>query len=230
MEKIQSAVTLFRSKYDALPGDLNNTVASRYGFNSRGGKGQGDGNELIAGSQSSSAHGFLQDGETTEFWVDLTVGNTVTPINVNLIEGTFQSVDTFSTPTVTETNASLYYPQAKLGGGNSIYVYSTQGINYYGMAPVLTIGCTPQTFTANMLILQAQKMDAKLDDGLPMGGKIRATWISDNPSTNTNAPYVNGANPITSTSCFDSTANSYAVSAVTSNGNNPNCALSFQFK
>src|ERR1035438_8206439 len=50
IEKYNTAVNTFRTKYDALPGDMNASVAKQFGFVARGTQpGEGDGNGIIEG-------------------------------------------------------------------------------------------------------------------------------------------------------------------------------------
>lgn len=50
IEKYNTAVNTFRGKYGALPGDLNASVATQFGFAARGPfAGEGDGNGVIEG-------------------------------------------------------------------------------------------------------------------------------------------------------------------------------------
>jgi prepilin-type N-terminal cleavage/methylation domain-containing protein len=53
IEKYQTAVNTFRTKYDGLPGDLSN--AANFGFQPRGScPGQGDGNGVLMGVYAGS--------------------------------------------------------------------------------------------------------------------------------------------------------------------------------
>src|SRR4051812_40153055 len=54
IDKYQSAVNAFRSKYGYLPGDIPDPMAGQFGFNARGlYTGQGDGNRIIQGVQTN---------------------------------------------------------------------------------------------------------------------------------------------------------------------------------
>jgi len=70
IDKYNSAVHTFQSKYGGLPGDLADPSATAFGFIPRGtGCGQGDGNGIL--SSNWRCGGFVEaSGETAVFWVD----------------------------------------------------------------------------------------------------------------------------------------------------------------
>jgi prepilin-type N-terminal cleavage/methylation domain-containing protein len=78
IERYNSAVNTFRSKYGELPGDLDSTVATQFGFGARGtSEGAGDGNGVIEGipQPSHTTYGYGESGgETVMFWADLSPG------------------------------------------------------------------------------------------------------------------------------------------------------------
>src|ERR1039458_6521771 len=56
IEKYNTAVRTFQTKFNALPGDMNATTATAFGFAARGTfAGQGDGNGLIEGVVANGA-------------------------------------------------------------------------------------------------------------------------------------------------------------------------------
>jgi prepilin-type N-terminal cleavage/methylation domain-containing protein len=191
IEKYNTAVNTFRGKYGYLPGDINATAASRFGFAARGAQpGEGDGNGVIEANSDPSSPGSNvgygeAEGETGLFWVDLS--------QAGLIEGTFNTATAYSATTIT-TNLNLYFPAAKLGGGNYVYVWSGganggDGNNYFGLKvigeilagrEVLGAGATwpPTTISVS----QAYAIDTKVDDSLPQSGRVTAVWIYGSPS------------------------------------------------
>ena len=69
IEKYNTAVNTFNVKYNAIPGDMEASVAAANGFATRAGtEGRGDGNGLLEGSASGSSNVC---GETALFWNDL---------------------------------------------------------------------------------------------------------------------------------------------------------------
>ena len=280
IEKYNTAVNTFLEKYDALPGDLNLTTANKYGFAARGNAcgssscpGEGDGNGVIEGiAWGDTACGFCTTaGETVMFWSDLTYANNM---NLNMIEGNFSAGSITGWPNnaasaVTGSGIGLYLPQAKIGNGNYIYVWSGgytsgfpwttlvaggDGQNYFGIAAVTIFGGTQGNLAgggysmytwagAGMTVKQAYSMDAKIDDGLPQSGNVKAIfgcgasmmWAAGN---NACSGPVNGVPPGTAaapsaTTCYDNAGNAsnpMQYSLGQSGGNNVNCALSFRFQ
>jgi prepilin-type N-terminal cleavage/methylation domain-containing protein len=224
IERYNTAVNTFRGKYNALPGDLNAFTATQFGFTPRGTQaGQGDGNGVLEEYTGSTNSGLAQGGgETGLFWVDLSTANGQ---NVNLIDGSF-STATANVPgsAITAANMGLYFPPAKLGGGNVFTVGSATGQNSFVISVVSGID-TSGTATASpgMTVQQAYGIDKKIDDGLPLTGWARAVYITAGAI----AAASNGVSP-SATTCFDTTSSQYSVSQ--SNGAGVNCTLSVVFQ
>jgi prepilin-type N-terminal cleavage/methylation domain-containing protein len=199
IEKYQTAVNTFRGKYGALPGDLNQAVASQFGFVARGTDcsggpcmGEGDGNGLIEGNiNNNGAYPLTQfRGETALFWVDLSAAG--------LIEGAFTAGSCCApTPSVLETQMGLYFPPAKIGNGSYIHVWSggwtranaistspgvlpypTDGLNYFGVTanPSGSSGGGLEG-SPSFTVSQAYNIDKKIDDGLPQTGKATVFYF-----------------------------------------------------
>ena len=120
VEKYSTAANTFRGKYGQLPGDIRNPDAPNFGFLSRGAYGgEGDGNGVIEGIDGNVANDYsgtlIFSGEEAMFWVDLSTAR--------LIEGGFKTAVPTSS-SVPVTNPALYIPEAKVGKGNYIYVWS----------------------------------------------------------------------------------------------------------
>ena len=180
LEKFQSAVATFYEKYGGLPGDLNAAAASQFGFSPRGPyAGEGDGNGVLQGiynttGSPTSANGHAAwGGEVLLFWLDLS--------QAGLIEGNF-TLGTIANccHQILLTQFSSYYPQAKIGNGNYIYVWSGQGghtnnINFFGISvPSVSDTGGDQVYTTGLTVAQAYAIDAKIDDGLPQSGNVLA--------------------------------------------------------
>jgi prepilin-type N-terminal cleavage/methylation domain-containing protein len=236
IEKYNTAVNTFRTKYNSLPGDLNAATATAFGFASRsasGTAGEGDGNGVIEGI---GPVGFYQIGETLSFWVDLSVGNPGTPMNVNLIDGSFSS---YTSPTVTSASVvasaiSAYFPAAKLGRGNSVYVYSTGGTNFFGITNISsTSAAGAASVKDSMTVAQAYQIDKKVDDGYPVTGNVTANRTDSTLTTDNVAAYSAGSAPTGSdsaTSCYNTSTTAGVYSVAYNNGSTPNCSLSFRFQ
>jgi len=200
IERYNSAVSTFDQKYNALPGDMNSLIATQFGFTPRGtGQAEGDGNGVIQGDECISGQSETS-GETVAFWVDLTTAN---GLNVNLIDGGFNTASPIGTSRAAVTGADIanYVPQAKIGGGNYIYVWSGginaspmytgcsgalgDGINYYGLSAVTTLGSSKigksgswTISNPGLTVAQAYGVDAKIDDGYPQSGTVTALYVN----------------------------------------------------
>jgi prepilin-type N-terminal cleavage/methylation domain-containing protein len=251
LERYNTAVHTFQVKFNCLPGDCAN--AASFGFPPRGtAEGEGDGNGVIEGHNCNG--GFLGSvescGETALFWEDLS--------QANLIEGLFNTASaiTYLGP-VTGAALNAYFPQAKLGGGNYIYVWSggvgsdngsaDNGLNYFGISPISQM--TGYIYSgAGLTVGQAYSIDTKVDDGLPQSGRVTALYDNYNVPGNgsigwaaggglfgasTPYPYnpTTAATPWAATNCYDN--NNVAgpeTYSMAQNASQVNCALSVQFQ
>ena len=259
IESYNTAVNTFYGKYQALPGDMNNSVALANGFAARGAApGQGDGNGIIEGYTSGWTGGALQfGGETEMFWVDLS--------KAGLIEGGFttNSLLAASYP-VSATQVPMFMPAAKIGHGDFVYVWSggwvagaggSDGRNYWGLSGVS--GCRAYAGEidsfADIPVAQAYSIDKKVDDGIPQSGRVLAMYdknISFDPflwaaggGQNNSGDFGFNQGPVDSIgqvangmaagplSCFDGSRGiPEQYSMQINNGAGGNCALSFQMQ
>ena len=259
IEKYNTAVNTFREKYGYLPGDINASAAAQFGFLPRGiyhGMGDGDGyiEGLYANSPSTNTGYAIGYGETAMVWVDLSMAN--------LIDGGFNTSTMLSRPpgTITGAGLSAYFPTAKLGGGNYIYIWSdgvfhsggngwvgwsNNGTNYFGLSTISQIDGTGQsTSTATLPVKDAFAIDSKIDDGLPQLGRVTVQYVSLGllawaGTAYTGAP-TTAATAGSATSCYDNSSAASGTPGVAgaaqhysleiSGGSGPNCALSFRFQ
>ena len=187
IQKYNAAVNTFRIKFNCLPGDCAN--AADFGFIARGAyRGQGDGNGQIEGVQSNPPvffGPFVFGGETEMFWVDLsTAGLIDAGLNNNQILA--------PPPAVSASAVGGYFPAAKIGQGNYVYVWSGgwsfhDSFNYFGIANIFGEN---SGILGNMLgstgltVQQAFAIDTKMDDGLPQSGLVIAIIANSNASAN----------------------------------------------
>ncbi|MBY0406741.1 MAG: prepilin-type N-terminal cleavage/methylation domain-containing protein [Rickettsiales bacterium] len=225
VEKYNSAVNTFRTKYNGLPGDLPQTTAGAFGLFAMTATGVafGDGNGLVEGGATGAV---VPVGETIVFWRHMS--------DANLVDGqlgtTGNSLVTAAggtTGAVTTINQSL--PDSRTSPTNSFAVYANSGLNYYQLMPLT--GITAGAYTAGttgMTPIQSFNMDTKLDDGLPVTGIVQAKGIGVTP--NAVPSFNNGtlANRcINGTSATDTTATYNRVEA--SGGNDGSCSVRFRF-
>jgi prepilin-type N-terminal cleavage/methylation domain-containing protein len=188
IEQYNTAANTFREKYGYLPGDIPDPAASSFGFQSRGScRGQGNGDGLIEGWSNASPctnSGSPQNGgETVVFWVDLSTAH--------LIAGGFNTaVSTVAVSALTATstpNIGQFFPAAKVGRGNYIYVYEGggavsgsppqgfNGLNYFGISAITNVN-TWITSTPGLTAAEAYAIDSKIDDGFPQMGRVTAQY------------------------------------------------------
>jgi len=171
-QKYNSAVNTFRTKYNALPGDIIPIQAAAYGFVARAGTaGQGDGNGLIEGGATGSS---VVAGEGATFWNDLSTAN--------LIDATLIGYDcTANTGTCLATSAAVpvtsIVPTCKLFPGCEMIVYASGGLNYFSplylfrATGVDSNGFIHGNSTAGTP-MEAYTIDIKIDDGYPLTGVV----------------------------------------------------------
>jgi prepilin-type N-terminal cleavage/methylation domain-containing protein len=251
IERYNTAVNTFRGKYNNdLPGDMTPADASQFGFPTRSGSAmQGDGNGLIETANSAfggsppQPTGQTMDtgqgsGETALFWEDLST--------VHLVDGTFNTAAYNSGSTVAAANVYLYFPPAKIGGGNYVYVYTSNSANWYGFSVPTDPsgsnainGALALNSNPGLTVQQAYSIDTKMDDGLPLGGNVQAVYLtttivsggkSGGSTATPGQSQAANASPAVAGDCFDSTttAGTYALSI--NGGGYVVCALSFKFQ
>jgi len=233
IQQFMAATNTFRVKYNCLPGDC--AKAADYGFVARGTLGgQGDGNDIIQGSgtdngcigaTNSLAQGV---GEPITYWMDLNAAG--------LIPGKFiYGSSTVANPGhVYESELGNYFPAAKLGGNNKVYVWSgyvycgvPTGVvnsNYFGLVrmPFMWAGGAP-LLERGIAAATAYAMDSKMDDGIPHTGRVVAGGILTYPS------YSLSAIARDDTSCYDNSntgGTPYQYSIMQTN-ENANCTMGF---
>lgn len=251
VEKYNTAVNAFKLKYGYLPGDIAEPDASGFGFATRGPyAGQGDGNGVLEGFTANAANknnGSSQTGENLMFWVDLSKAGLI-PDNLSKITPTSLLIF-YNTP----EQVGRYLPAAKIGNSNFMYVYSYNGIHYFGLTGVyFMISPSDMNTYGNLTVQQAYNIDSKIDDGLPMSGTVNvqtvgpvssgpmyyAMWKSDHGGArgcyadNVLAPCT-AATPASASRCWDNNNVAGAIpkySLSQNSGNGQNCSLSFQFQ
>jgi len=229
---------------------LNAASAAQFGFVVRAGTlGRGDGNGIIESWSytGNTVYDWNQSGEPYFFWEDLSAAR--------LIDATFTTASdaaggaNLSSSGTGSSNLNNYLPQAKLGNGNYIYVYSGLaygtpaggGPNYFGMSIIAGIdasggmtGVSPPAATApGLTVRQAYNIDQKIDDGYPDTGKVLTQYPGGPGSTGTPWPGTGLASWATSdsaTTCFNTAGSRHVYSITYNNGTGLNCALSFKFQ
>lgn len=167
-EKYNSAMNTFRTKYNAMPGDMPFATANAFGIGPSGTTltAGGDGNGLIESTAATNLN--IPALETILIWQQLSAGS--------LVDGSFGAAITTAGVLGATPTPALYLPPAKLGRGNYWIAGSSAGYNYYGLAVVSAISATTYTAAAGggLTPVEAFNIDSKLDDGNPNTGIIQA--------------------------------------------------------
>ncbi len=177
IEKYNAAATTFREKYTGLPGDLLNTKAVQFGFNTTatdhardGTAGRGDGNGLIGECAFDTWVGL--GCESVLFWTDLSKAGLV---NMRSTLTSITGVEQDSLALSQLSDGIL--PKTKLRDTALISVFSTAGKNGFGIGEFVTNAPSGRIIIGDgaargLTPLEAHAIDLKLDDGAPMTGGI----------------------------------------------------------
>jgi hypothetical protein len=222
IQKYSSAVNTFRNKYGGLPGDLQVNLANQFGFTAGNGtQGQGNGNGLIEGV--STTYMGIDCCEAAMVWTHLGVAG--------LIDGEFNTASWTGGPnTALSTVFPLYFPTAKIGNGNYVYVYTYNGANWFGVSGLNDLWPAGNiTISFAMTPLAAYNIDKKIDDGMPTTGTVLAVFPAASGLMTQQAAPNQPADNIYS--CYNTGGTGgYSISTSASGGNLNNCALSFKFE
>jgi len=256
IEKYNTAVHTFQSKYNCLPGDCAN--AGAFGFLARSAeRGDGDGNGVIEGFVTANGSAPGGGGEGSLFWADLSMAGLIEGVFGQGIYAAFGVYGPYWP--VSGATINDYLPQAKLGNNAYVYAYSggyftgawygwiSNNINYFGLDTISSIGNGIIGTSHGLTVQQAFVIDTKVDDGLPQSGRVMAQYVSEyiqfvgagttvlSPDGSLGAisalPTTDATNG-SGTTCYDNGgivgAQHYSTEM---NGRiGLNCALSFQFQ
>jgi len=238
LEKYNIAVRTFQGKYGQLPGDMDGNLASQFGFIARSGTdGRGDNNGVIISNcycgtklplYPVGLYPWDQAAEALFFWEDLS--------QAGMIDGLFNTATDAAAPSNITSNFDKYFPAAKIGSSNFVTVYSggfydgvdfsNPGDNFFTISVPQIITVTGNyTSNVGMTVHQAYNIDKKLDDGLPLIGKINTLY---NQGTGFPIKYSPSAATDSATTCYNTTSNTYSIA--TNKGTGVNCALSFKMQ
>ena len=226
VEKYNSAVNTFRTKYNGIPGDLSSANASAFGFIARAGStGRGDNNGLIGGVNVATPLSQVFTQESGFFWDDIS--------NANLIDGQLSSAaDASTVAAIASAGVPTQFPEARIARGNRFHVGSTGGLNYYLLTGITSTAATTgaMTLTTNLTPTELYNMDTKLDDGLPQTGIVQAHGVAGATSTPlTDNPTATASATIGYCDLGAGTATDTYNRALTAGGQTPACIGRFRF-
>ena len=226
IEKYNTAVNTFRSKYGAIPGDIPQGSAANFGFfqlTSNPTIGQGDGNGLIEGGGAGITAAI---GENITFWRHLS--------DASLIDGSLGTIGNSAIVAATGlltgdvTTVAQSLPTSKTTPVEYFIVYSAGGYNYYQLMPINGITAATGAYsygTTGLTPIQSVNMDNKLDDGQPSTGVVVARGTS---GVNT-SPSVNAVStPNTCTIGTGSATDTYNLQLY-NGGSDTSCSVRFRF-
>ena len=146
-----NAIEQFYDKYDALPGDIDYTVA--FGLSETNTDGNNNGIIEDANGGISKA-----SGEITNFWVHLS--------NSKFISQIFDGAE--------NDNAKIgsTFPISKISVRKGITVYYYNGKNYYQVGVVEADKNGIVMSDNSLKVLESFNIDIKIDDGLPASGRV----------------------------------------------------------
>lgn len=174
IEDYDAAVQAFRTKYGGLPGDLSTLDADALGlFTFDNGLDLGNANGVLDLADPANDDGQFS-GEAPAFWRHLSETGLIAGIygvvgNNAIVESTG-----FLTDDVTDVQHSI--PPARLGRGNYVTAYSSDGANYFeinGIAQISQLG-EYTVHSPGLLPSEAAAIDAKIDDGISVDGRVIA--------------------------------------------------------
>lgn len=172
VEQVQStnaAVNTFRGKFGGYPGDLLTSRAAQFGFTTRNGAdARGDGDGTVEGWNGTAATANALGSENGLFWRDLSQSD--------LIGAGFNTATDASAATLTAATLPNWLPQTKLRESTYMHVLSSQGRNFYFFDQISATNATGVITSAGtgLTPLEAQAIDEKLDDGVPLTGSVLA--------------------------------------------------------
>ncbi len=227
IEKYNVAVNTFRVKYNYLPGDITGLAAAQFSLPTRNGTfGHGDNNTLIQGSGNCcTTNTCAVCGEIVLFWTDL--------YNVGLIEGIRPAVDTDTWAFNCNTNTISSLPVATIDDRDIITVYGdiSKARNFFqiigGVTAINDVG-TLAGARAGLTPIQAQAIDTKVDDGLPLTGNVTARDVTvyTNANVYQSTPALATAAAPANNVCVSNVDSTYNITPSTG-GNTVGCSIRF---
>lgn len=169
------AASTFRTKYNALPGDISG--AGNFNLPATGagtGVGLGNGNGVIETSGSTATAGF--PGEPLMFFAQLASASLI----ADPIATTGAAVTYSSAAAVAIGNSNM--PPNKLGGGR-IYPIGFNGLHFFLLSnfsgsTTATTGAFGSAPADALTPTDAFNIDSKMDDGTPNAGIVRPITMS----------------------------------------------------
>ncbi len=185
ISRFDAAVTTFHTKYEGLPGDLLAISAERAGLPAGDGTpGHGDSDGKI--SPCNLGWQWHLGCETALFWSHLSVSG--------MISENFSADSRFVNSRLTKVGAmDPYLPQSAFGEGIYIAVWNSDASqpspkpqipygNYYEISRIVGVSNEQMKDDSQAITpIEAQAVDAKIDDGMPLSGRVVVNGEADWP-------------------------------------------------
>jgi prepilin-type N-terminal cleavage/methylation domain-containing protein len=214
IEKLDTAINAFRGKYNCLPGDCVN--ATQFGLGTAGGVGQnGDGNGRIY--TQPWVTGNLSSSTAANEWLNMWYHLSQSGLTESGYKGLAPSVNFLP-------DYTGYLPKMKMGNGGFVMAWTTEEANLHYFTPDddVAIGNSyyfgkfepwPNLATQShsniaktVDVLTLFSLDQKIDDGLPLSGRMRVGGEYSGPMIQSGV-YPNYA-------CYSGTTNQYDITIV----------------
>jgi prepilin-type N-terminal cleavage/methylation domain-containing protein len=167
IEKYNTAISTFRTKYNGIPGDLVYTAADAFGFVTRSGdEGHGDGNRVITNCEPQTVPIGPIGCEEILFWSDLSAAE--------LIPESFTLATDYAPNIITFPDAPGYFPLAKIVD-NAIVAITTDSsysMNWFVISQLVFAADVGALAQDMIPVFSAYTLDAKMDDALPNSGTV----------------------------------------------------------
>ncbi len=218
LEKLNSAATAFRLKYNALPGDIlrddaisldlytASSIAQDLDYSRLITDDNGDGliGEKLVGTNQVV---YKYQGEMAMFFRHLS--------DANIIEGSYGA--DLDNQAISNGTPNTRLPEAKLGNGQFITVTHYMGANRYIISDISSIVNTFRYINATSISMStsdAYNIDVKIDDGKPMSGNVVSMFIPQSDDILTLGDNSNNPECVTIASEYNLTDTSLACSVM----------------
>ncbi|MDX1975273.1 MAG: prepilin-type N-terminal cleavage/methylation domain-containing protein [Rickettsiales bacterium] len=187
LEKYNTSVNAFRSKYNGVPGDLPNATnfwaSLAGGTASQAGEGNGDGLvQSVSADNTVCATLNCISGEGAIFWYELAQANLIS-----------EAITSTSFATYNYAISDSVLPLAKMGKGIRIAVNTAGGLNHFVLANISgTAASGVPTYAWGLTPTEAFQIDSKIDDGLPAIGTVVSISSVGAPGTAVGNPCATG--------------------------------------
>lgn len=193
IEEFNTATNTFRDKFRAMPGDIAQGAATNFGLPDAANRAANGVNQngllecSVAAPAVCTGANRNFGAETALFWRDLSAKNLIEN-SLNVADSTVAGGAGGNITPGGADDLFNFLPEAKMGKGNYITAFSASGRNFYQLTGITSIAVASGAYTlANALTPQESfNIDAKMDDGKPASGTVRALNNAAAASLNNN--------------------------------------------